>query len=371
MAAEARTQLRGRPPTMKVLWTSSSRFVAALACAAAIATGCGTAASPPHAGTPVQTESPPDTASLPNTGVPLVIRPAAVTAGTHVWVSVAVATLWTSSTAPRSIDAPALAAPVRIRAWLSAMSTTTRRGLVGRVETQALYGDPLTVIGVSGSWLHVVAPGQRTHRDSRGYPGWVPRRQVTTHVPAKTTYVATVTRLTTWLRTVSGARAIEISLGTRLPVLSYTSTAARVATPTGATLVVSRSDAVLRWPRSAALALTRTALVATAKRFLGVPYLWGGRSGFAVDCSGLTGLVYGQDGVRLPRDTDDQSRVGTAVGLTRRAGDLAFYGPRTSPTHVAMYVSATQLIHAPAAGRPVQLVSAGAMAKPVTVRRLF
>lgn len=343
---------------MKPFWWSPSRFVVGLTCVAALAAGCGSASNPPTA-----------TARLPS---PIAIRPAAVTAGSHVWVSVAVATLWTSPTAPRRIDAPALAAPVRIRAWLAAMSTTARRGLMGRVETQALYGDPLTVIGVSGTWLHVVAPGQRTHRDSRGYPGWVPRRQVTTHVPARTAYVATVTRITTWLLTTAGARSVEVSLGTRLPVLSFTATAARVATPTGATLVVRRADAVLRAPRAAALALTRAGLVATAKRFLGVPYLWGGRSGFAVDCSGFTGLVYAQHGVRLPRDTDDQSRVGTAVGAhPRRAGDLAFYGARTSPTHVAMYVTSTQLIHAPAAGRPVQLVSAGAMSTPVTVRRLF
>jgi cell wall-associated NlpC family hydrolase len=261
---------------------------------------------------------------------------------------------------------------VRIRAWLAAMSTTARRGLMGRVETQALYGEPLTVIGTSGTWLHVVAPGQRTHRDTRGYPGWVPRRQVTGHVPVKSTYVATVTRTTAWLRTTAGARAVEISFGTRLPVLSSTKSSARVETPTGGTLVLSRADAVLRTRGAAALSLTRAGLVSTAKRFLGLPYLWGGRSGFAVDCSGFTGLVYAQHGVRLPRDTDDQSRAGTAVApRAAQPGDLAFYGPRAAPTHVAMYITAAQLIHAPAAGRPVQLVSAAAMARPATIRRLF
>jgi gamma-D-glutamyl-L-lysine dipeptidyl-peptidase len=329
---------------------------------ALLAAGCGTAPTLHSDGN----------ATGRSTSRTVVVQPAALTAGTHVWVCVAVATLWTSTSAPRLVDAPALSAPVHIRRWLAAMSTAARRGLTGRVETQALYGEPLTVVGTSGIWLHVVAPTQRTHRDSRGYPGWIPRRQVTTHAPTKTTYVATVTSVTAWLRNTSGARVVEVSLGTRLPVLSSGATTARVATPTGGIVVVRRSNAVVRVAAARALALTRTGLVATAKRFLSVPYLWGGRSGFAVDCSGLTNLVYGQHGIGLARDTDDQSRAGVAVPLgSTRAGDLAFYGPRIAPTHVAMYVSSSVLIHAPSAGRPVRLVTATAMAKPATVRRMF
>jgi cell wall-associated NlpC family hydrolase len=310
------------------------------------------------------------TVTAPTVAVPLTT--ASVVAGSHVWVSVAVATLWTSPSAPRSIDAPALAAPVRIRSWLASMSTTARRGLTGRVETQALYGEPLTVTRVSGSWLRVVAPTQPTSRDRRGYPGWVPRRQVTTHAPTSATYVATVTRVTAWLRTASGAGVLEVSIGTRLPVLSTTSTTARVATPTGSILRIYRSAVVVRRATTAPLAATAASVVATAKRFLGVPYLWGGRSGFAVDCSGFTNLVYGLHGVRLPRDADDQSRAGVAVGRAGvRAGDLAFYGPSSAPTHVALYVSSSTLLHAPSAGRSVSYVSASRMATPVRIRRVL
>ena len=320
-----------------------------------------------------RTETPASAASAgsPTVGTPRAVA-ASVVVGSHVWVSVAVATLWTSPSAPRSIDAPALAAPVRIRSWLASMSTTARRGLAGRVETQALYGEPLTVTRVSGSWLRVVAPTQPTSRDRRGYPGWVPRRQVTLRAPTTTTTVATVTRITAWLRTASGAGVLEVGLGTRLPVVSTTATTARVATPTGAVLYIYRSAVVVRAAKSAPLAATVAGLVATAKRFLGVPYLWGGRSGFAVDCSGFTNLVFGQHGIRLPRDADDQSHVGSAVARAGvRAADLAFYGPSSAPTHVALYVSRTTLIHAPSAGHPVSYVSATRMATPVRIRRVL
>jgi cell wall-associated NlpC family hydrolase len=314
--------------------------------------------------------APPTPAQSASVAAPRTVE--VVGAGSHVWVSVAVATLWTSRTAPRSIDAPALTAPVRIRSWLAAMSTSARRGLVGRVETQALYGEPLTVTAVSGTWLRVVAPGQPTSRDRRGYPGWVPRRQVTTHVPATTTYVATVTRITAWLRTATGARVLEIGLGTRLPVLSTTASTVRVATPTGSVLRIYRSAVVVRPARAAPLSATAAGVVASAKRFLGVPYLWGGRSGFAVDCSGFTNLVYGLHGIRLPRDADDQSRVGTAVPRSgMRVGDLTFYGPSTAPTHVALYVGSSTLIHAPPTGHPVSYVRVSAMAAPVRIRRVL
>jgi len=300
------------------------------------------------------------------------VVPAAIGVGSHVFVSVSVATLWVTPTSARTIDAPALAAPVRMRAWLASMSTSTRRALTGRIETQALYGDPLTVIGTSGTWLHVVAPLQSTHRDSRGYPGWVPRRQVTSHQPTHTSSIATVTALTAWLRDSAGNRTTEISFGTRLPVLSIGSANARVATPTGTMLRVALSKVAVRAGTAAVYRATRASIVATAKRFLGLTYLWGGRSGFALDCSGLTGLVFALHGIRLPRDADDQSHAGSAVARSAaRSADLAFYGPAAAPTHVALYVSSSTLLQAPNASRPVGLVAASDMPTPVRVRRLF
>jgi cell wall-associated NlpC family hydrolase len=347
----------------------STRGTLASLLIAAVAGGCGVTApsSAPAAST---TPSPATTTSTSATATTAV--PRALPRGTHVWVSVSVATLWVATSSPRAVDAPALAAPVRIRSWLAAMSTSARRGLTGRVETQALYGDPLTVIGSSGTWLHVVAPRQRTHRDTRGYPGWVPRRQVTTHQPLRTTDVATVNRLTAWLRTAAGSRVVEVSVGTRLPVLATGATRVRVATPTGTTLYAARGAVVVRRSAAAALAATASGVVATAKKFLRVPYLWGGRSGFAVDCSGFTGLVYAQHGIRLPRDADDQSWAGRAVASgSVRAGDLTFYGPVSAPTHVAMSVGGTTLIHAPSAGHPVTLVDRSRMATPVRIRRVL
>ena len=378
---------RARTELIRLRATASARFGAAVA--SLLATACASStghigapapsssvptSAPPTSPAPTATTTPPATATATATASPSrTVTPApqdpVIVAGSSVWVNVAVATMWTSPQAPRAVDAKALRAPVDIRGWLAAMTTSTRLGLVGRVETQALYGDRLVVTGVTSGWLHVVDPGQPTHRDGRGYPGWVPARQVTSRSPVATGSVATVTRLTTWLHTTSGARAIEVSFGTRLPVLSRTASAIVVATPAHGRLVAAPGDVAVGAGSGAALPRTAAAVLASAKAFLGRPYLWGGRSGFAVDCSGLTSLVYVVHGVVIPRDTDDQVKAGRAASLSAlRSTDLLFFGSGGDITHVGFYAGNGQMLHAPRTGTVVQIASMG---QPVAARRFI
>jgi cell wall-associated NlpC family hydrolase len=101
---------------------------------------------------------------------------------------------------------------------------------------------------------------------------------------------------------------------------------------------------------------TREDLVRTALGFHGIPYLWGGTSSKAIDCSGLISNTYFMNGIQLPRDADQQTLVGreittnfTPEGL--EAGDLLFFGRRAagdqeeSITHVAMYMGDGEYIH--------------------------
>jgi cell wall-associated NlpC family hydrolase len=252
------------------------------------------------------------------------------------------------------------------------MSTDARRDLVGRVETQALYGDRLRVIGVRSHWLHVVAVGQSTHRDPRGYPGWVPRRQVTTQPPVRTETVATVTAVTTRLHHMHGREALVLGFGTRLPVLGERGLDVRVATPHGTSLIVYWEDVVIRPAGEPALPTTVRSVLASARSFTGVPYLWGGRSGFAVDCSGFTGLVLAVHGVDVPRDADDQARDGRAVAAGHhRAGDLAFFGSGTTATHVGFVVGSDRLLQAPASGQNVSTTSLSSRSDLMAVRRFL
>ena len=116
-----------------------------------------------------------------------------------------VATLWRTPSAPRRVDAPALARPARIREWLSAMTTEQRRGLNGRADTQVLYGDRVVVLRLRKAWARVAVPDQPAPGRQRGYLGWVPRRQLTGTAPMPTAERATVTTALAWLRSDDGA----------------------------------------------------------------------------------------------------------------------------------------------------------------------
>ena len=296
---------------------------------------------------------------------------ASVHVGATVFTSVSVATLWSSPSAPRPVDAPALANPVHIGTWLSRMSVTQRLALVGRVETQTLLGDPLVVTQVREHWLRVVAPRQPTRRDDRGYPGWVPRRQVTTAKPVATASLATVVRRLADLRRPDGALALRASFGTRLPVLRVGVRRTTVATPTGGALTVLNSAVVHHARNAAALALTRPSVLASARSFLGAPYIWGGRSGFAVDCSGFTSLVYAAHGRRIPRDADDQALAGRRVAIGRQQpADLLFFDRGGVLGHVAFYGGSGRMLQAPRTGAVVSTAPVSSAGALVAVRSL-
>lgn len=82
--------------------------------------------------------------------------------------------------------------------------------------------------------------------------------------------------------------------------------------------------------------------VSVAMRFIETPYLWGGRSGIGIDCSGLTQLALMMTGQKFPRDTDMQAKVGTEITREElRRGDLVFW-----KGHVGIMEDADTLLHA-------------------------
>ncbi len=101
---------------------------------------------------------------------------------------------------------------------------------------------------------------------------------------------------------------------------------------------------------------TQSSIVETAERFNGVPYLWGGTSAKAFDCSGFTKTVYFLNGIILPRDASQQAFVGEFVDdkVTSdkfEPGDLLFFGKKAKGgkkakvTHVGIYIGNGKYIH--------------------------
>lgn len=315
---------------------------------AALFSGCG--------GGVHRKASPPTTPSstVPSSAVAARTPPLPATG----FVNVAVATLWRAPTSPRDVDAPALRVPVDIRGWLASMTLSQKKALEGRVDSQMLLGDRVVVDATKDDWAHVTVPDQPNPADARGYPGWVPLAQLTFSTSDLSGPVATVVARTTWLLDVrSVQRVMEISMGTRLAVTQASPDYVIVATPGADAFKVATADVAVTAHGASPPPPKAADVVRTARSFEGLPYLWGGASGFGFDCSGLTWLVYRLHGVTLPRDADAQATAGSPVARDAlRPGDLLFYANHAPVHHVSMDVDATRMVQSPRTGKTVEVV---------------
>jgi peptidoglycan DL-endopeptidase CwlO len=121
----------------------------------------------------------------------------------------------------------------------------------------------------------------------------------------------------------------------------------------------------------ASTAVTGSAVVADAKKYLGIPYQWGGTStttGF--DCSGLTQHVFADLGISIPRTAAEQQAMPGAQKVDSLAdaqpGDLVFFG--TPAHHVGIYVGNGQMLNAPHTGADVRIEPV--FEKPSTILRV-
>ncbi len=244
-------------------------------------------------------------------------------------IDVSVATLWKAPNLYRAIDRPSVGNPVDPVQWSDNLSTTASRvWLDSHVQTQALYGQMVTVLAVQRGWAKVAVRDEPDPQDAHGYPGWLPRSQLATGF------------------------ALTLSYGTHLPVTGESADRHRrlVRTPDG-------PGTIARGALAPSYIYSGASIVAQAKRFLGVHYLWGGLSAWGYDCSGIIWAVYRTHGMTIPRDADPQFRHGAAVSLhALQPGDLLFYGTQHYVHHVSIYAGAGRMLEAPDSAHRVRLV---------------
>lgn len=108
-------------------------------------------------------------------------------------------------------------------------------------------------------------------------------------------------------------------------------------------------------PSAAGLAASKT-----ARQYIGVPYVYGGRTPQGFDCSGLTAYVFQRHGVKIPRSSSEQAQHGRMIRKRNiQTGDLVFFttGSGNQVTHVGLYLGNGKFIHAPGQGKKVCISS--------------
>ena len=271
---------------------------------------------------------------------------AALKPGDRATIDVSVATLWKAPNLYRSIDRPSLSNPVDLVAWNRNLATTASRvWLDTHVQTQALYAQAVVVLSRSGAWARVAVVDEPDPQDPHGYPGWLPASQLSGAFDLSGAQV--VVRGRRSQLHVRG-RVVPVSYGTQLPLVRWRGSAAVVRTPDGTGTVTGVESA---------LKPSAASIVAEAKRFVGLRYLWGGLSAWGFDCSGLVWDVFRVHGMTIPRDADPQFRHGVAVArASLRAGDLLFWGSKNYADHVAIYAGNGQMVEAPDSAHSVRVV---------------
>ena len=250
---------------------------------------------------------------------------------------------------------------------------TDSLGIGGRDNnrlSQLLYNEILHVTDEQGEWLRVEAMEQRKFLGSAGwggYPGWVRKDAVTmaSRPGSHNALIGSAHAPVTDAPTLEAPPLFYLSFGTRLSLADEAAGFVKIPLPLGRVGWVPKKDVVQAGSVGLAGNDKGAELARLARCFLGVPYLWGGRSmplpltDTGVDCSGLVNLVFRVLGEDVPRDARDLWRVSRPIGPNDlKPGDLVFLSTEEDPesiNHVLLFAGAGELIEAPHTGEVVRI----------------
>ncbi|MBP6964238.1 MAG: C40 family peptidase [Armatimonadetes bacterium] len=213
--------------------------------------------------------------------------------------------------------------------------------------SQAIMGQPVEIEKEEGGWLYI--------RTWDGYHGWIEARWVREGEwsPARIAAVLPAFSYAYRAPDASSGHHTILVVTAAMEALGTDGKFARVRLPDGREAWVPANEVSVTPAGDQMLPFGATGaeIVETGRRFIGVPYLWGGSSPFGIDCSGFVQLSYKLNGIHLLRDAGIQAGDPRAVPVEKGdlvAGDLVFFAggeDKARITHVGMAVGDGTFIH--------------------------
>jgi uncharacterized protein YgiM (DUF1202 family) len=216
--------------------------------------------------------------------------------------------------------------------------------------TQALMGTPVRVLEKDNSWYRIQTPDQ--------YIGWVDGDGIARKTEAE---------MTDWKKSKryifnqafgfalaapknDAPHVTDLVLTDLFEVVKGARKYLQIKFPDGRTAFVKKADC-LSYQQWVERKPDVRSIISVAKQLLGVPYLWGGTSFKAVDCSGMVKTAHYSQGIILARDASQQARYGQHLDfnnlLSLEPGDLLFFGKSAQRiTHVGLYMGNDKYINA-------------------------
>lgn len=234
------------------------------------------------------------------------------------------------------------------------------------VVSQAIYASNVTLLVARGEWSRI--------QTSDHYKGWVPSRHIRILLTGNGyANSGTTVQVQSLFANIYAEPDITrhkplltIPFESRLEVIPPDDAKAKGKPAPEGWLQVHLPDLRSAWVQAGDVVsdpktLTITESIELAKRFLGIPYLWGGRSSFGFDCSGFTQMLVRARGINMPRDADQQAAWAGVIKIERQdlqPGDLLFFGSSAKDiSHTGMFIGDGQFIHDTTNGHPVVQIS--------------